>query len=183
MSNPSRLPAKHLLGGNHQLGPDELVKLLLGQAAKLERRLLESQTLLVRVLGDPAGLVVADLAVEAGDQHERLAHELVDALTVGLDADNAVLLERAHAISEETDGVKEVLDQNGLEDVELEMTGSTGDGDGAVVAHDLGADHGEGLALGGVDLAGHDGRAYESLSTKLQLDVEAITYQARSQAS
>jgi hypothetical protein len=53
--------------------------------------------------------------------------------------------------------VQEVGDHDGLEDVELEVTLGAGEGDGGVVAEDLGAEHGEGLALGGVDLAGHDG--------------------------
>jgi len=39
--------------------------------------------------------VVSESRVENGGKHERLVEELVDALLVGLDADNAVLSERA----------------------------------------------------------------------------------------
>ncbi len=53
--------------------------------------------------------------------------------------------------------MQEIIDHDGFEDVELEVTGGAADVDGDVVAEDLGGDHGEGLALRGVDLAGHDG--------------------------
>ena len=42
---------------------------------------------------------------------------------------------------------------------DLELSVRSGDGDGGVVSHDLAGDHGEGLALGRVDLSGHDGRS------------------------
>jgi hypothetical protein len=54
--------------------------------------------------------------------------------------------------------VKEVADHDGLEDVELEVTLRTSEGDSGLVTKDLAAEHGQRLTLGGVDLAGHDGR-------------------------
>jgi hypothetical protein len=111
----------------------------------------------VSVLGDLAGHVVANDGVEAGDKHERLVHQGADAALVGLEAVNQVGAEAGHAIGEQAGRVKEVGDHDGLEDVEFEVTLGAGEGDGGVVAEDLGAEHGEGLALGGVDLAGHDG--------------------------
>lgn len=57
-------------GTDHELGADELVKVLLGEGVELEGGLLEGETLLVGVLGDLGGHVVADLGVEGGDQHE-----------------------------------------------------------------------------------------------------------------
>lgn len=140
--------------------------------------------------------VVSESSVENGGKHERLVEELVNALLVGLDADNAVLGERAgtcgtnrvsavherivtlRTISKKTDGLEQVLDQDGLEDVELrknrgqqrssalqvdgthlKLSVRSSNRDGHVVTHDLGGDHGEGLALSGVDLSGHDGRS------------------------
>lgn len=41
----------------------------------------------------------------------------------------------------------------------LELSVAAADRDGDVVAHDLSGDHGEGLALSGVDLARHDAAA------------------------
>src|ERR1044071_4284455 len=43
---------------------------------------------------------------------------------------------------------------DGLVDVGLEVARGTAEGDGVVVGDDADADHGEGFALGGVDLAG-----------------------------
>jgi len=56
-------------------------------------------------------------------------------------------------------GLQEVVGHDRVEDVQLEMARGAGEGQGGVVAEDLGADHGQGLALGRVDLAWHDGRA------------------------
>lgn len=82
-----------------------------------------------------------------------------DSLLIGLKSGNEVLLERAHAIAENANAVEEVADYNWLEDVEFELAVHARDGGGNMVAHDLSADHGKGLALSGVHLARHDGRA------------------------
>lgn len=55
--------------------------------------------------------------------------------------------------------MEKVADDQGLVDVELELAVHAANGGGDVVTHNLGADHGESLALGRVDLAGHDGAA------------------------
>ena len=44
-------------------------------------------------LGNLGGLVVANVRVEGRDQHERLVHQLVDLLLVGLNAHHAVVSE------------------------------------------------------------------------------------------
>lgn len=85
--------------------------------------------------------VVAEPAVEDGREHEALVEELADALLVGLDPDDAMLPERLRAVGQEPDRLEQVLDQDGLEHVELELAVRPGDGDGRVVADDLGGDH------------------------------------------
>ena len=55
--------------------------------------------------------------------------------------------------------MQQVADHDGLEDVQLKVTLRAGEGGCGLVTEDLCADHGEGLALCGVDLAGHDGGA------------------------
>ena len=62
------------------------------------------------------------------------------------------------SIAKQSDGFQNVPRHNGLENVELEVALRAGETNGCVVAEDLGGDHGHGLALGRVDLAGHDGR-------------------------
>jgi hypothetical protein len=69
-----------------------------------------------------------------------------------------VLTERPAGIGEQPHGVQDVVDDHRLAHVELEVAPAAGHGHGGVVPHHLDADHDHGLALGGVDLAGHDAR-------------------------
>lgn len=82
----------------------------------------------------------------------------VDAGLVSLQTINKVLTEAVHAVRQNANAVEQVADHDGLEDVQLELAVHATNGSGDVVTHNLGADHGQGLALGGVNLAGHDGR-------------------------
>ena len=82
-----------------------------------------------------------------------------DSLLISLKPSDKVLLERAHAVAKDANAMEEVADHDRLEHVEFKLTVHARDGRSNVVAHDLSADHGEGLALGWVDLARHDGGA------------------------
>lgn len=62
-----------------------------------------------------------DVWVQGGDEHEGLVHESFDLVGVGLDADHAVLGEGHTCVTEESDGVEDVVHHHGLEDVELEV--------------------------------------------------------------
>src|SRR5215217_1707563 len=66
----------------HVLGDDVAVELVGGLVPELDRRLFERALVLVRVLGDGGRVVVADVLVERGNQHERVAHVLGDLLLV-----------------------------------------------------------------------------------------------------
>ena len=77
----------------HVLRPDPLLELFLSQVAEIESLLLQSRPVLVGGLGNLGRLVVADVRVEGRDQHERLVHQLVDLLLVGLDTHHAVVSE------------------------------------------------------------------------------------------
>lgn len=83
----------------------------------------------------------------------------VDAGLISFETLHKVGVEAVHAVGENAHTVEQVGDHDGLEDVQLELAVHASDGGSDVVTHDLGADHGEGLALGGVDLSRHDGRA------------------------
>jgi hypothetical protein len=83
----------------------------------------------------------------------------VDPRLVGLKTVHQVLTEAVHAVREDANAVEQVGDHQGLEDVKLKLAVHATDSGSDVVTHDLSADHGEGLALGGVDLSGHDRRA------------------------
>ena len=78
---------------------------------------------------------------------------------VGLDAHGAVLVEGHHDLGQQSGGLQEVVGADGHEHVQLEVALRGRHADRHIVAHHLHRDHGHGLALGGVDLAGHDGGA------------------------
>ena len=65
------VPGQFQPGPGHVLGADQLVELLGGQVAELDRRLLQGLPVVVGVLGDRGGLVVADVRVERGHEHQR----------------------------------------------------------------------------------------------------------------
>ena len=78
-------------------------------------------------------------------------------LLVRLNALDAALVEGAQGIGEEPHRLKEIMNGDGHEDVQLKIALGRRDTDGGIVRHDLHGDHGDGFALGGIDLARHDG--------------------------
>ena len=85
--------------------------------------------------------------------------ESADSLLVSIETVHQVLLEAGHAVGQNAHAVEQVADDGGLEHVELELTVHATNSSRDVVTHHLGADHGERLALGRVDLARHNRRA------------------------
>jgi len=109
--------------------------------------------------GDLGGLVVANFGGEGGDEHEGVVDVVLDLRCVGLDALDAMFDEAVAGVGEEFDGVEIVENDDGLENVELEIALGAGEAYGGVIAHDLNGDHGEGFGLRGIYFAGHDGGA------------------------
>src|SRR5579863_5306787 len=81
---------------------------------------------------------------------------LGDTHDVGLEPLDAELPEPVTRISEEVNGVAEVVYEDRLADVQFEIAARAGRRDGHVIAEDLHRDHDHGLALRGVDFPGHD---------------------------
>ena len=125
--------------------------------AKGEGRLSQSGLLLVGFLGDLGGLVIADVGIESRHKHQRVLDITVDHFVVGLDSRDAMDREGMAGVGEEPYGVKEIVDDNGLEDIQLKVALGSGDPNGGIVAHNLDGDHRDGLGLCGVNLARHDG--------------------------
>ena len=119
-------------------------------------RFPQAGAVLVRLLGDLRRLVVADMRIQRRHQHQRAAHQLGNALAIGLDADGAVFVEAGHAVRQQPHALQEVVRNHRPEHIELEVAGSAADVDRHVVAEHLAAQHGDGFALGRVDLARHD---------------------------
>src|SRR5690606_6770858 len=72
---------------------------------------------------------------------------------------DAVVGEADGRVGDQTDRLQEVVGRDGVVDVQLEVALRAGERQGGVVAEHLGADLGQGFALGRVDLARHDRRA------------------------
>src|SRR5216684_7746386 len=143
----------------HVLRADEFIEFLCGEIAKLDDRFAEAEVFVMRFLGGFGGPVVADARAQSGDQHQRILHVKINLLGVGLNADGAVVHETVAGVRKQLDGVEEIENHHRLENVELEIALRAGKADGGVVAHHLDGDHGHGLGLRGIDLAGHDARA------------------------
>src|ERR1043165_2809691 len=152
-------PRWRLTWGDHGLGADPAVEVVAGDVAEGDGGVAQGEVVGVGVLGDLGGAVVADVGGEGGDEHEGAVELAVDLGAVGGDAAGAVGVEGAAGIAEEAEGLEDGVGDEGFVDVELEVAGGGAEGDGEVVGEDAGADHGHGLALGGGDLAGHDGAA------------------------
>ncbi len=110
-------------------------------------------------LGDLGRAVIAVFFLQWRDQHEGVLQAALDIVEARLDAEDAFLRERHCSVGEEADRLEEVIGHHRVVDVQLEMALAAGEGDGGVIAHDMGAYLGQGLALGGVHLARHDGGA------------------------
>ena len=108
------------------------------------------------LLGDLGGVVVADVRIERGDQHQAFLHQFVDARGVGLEAGDAMLREALDPLGQKLGRVNEVVDDQRLEDVELEVAAGSADVHRHIVTQHLGADHCQRLALGRIDFARHD---------------------------
>ena len=146
--------AKHILWDN------PLVELFFGDVAQFHGGLLEGCALFVSSLGDVGSSVVADMEVESSDQHQGFVEDLVDVCTVGLDSGNAVSVEAVAGISEKSNRMEHVPNDQRLENIEFKVSVASTNSNGDVVTHDLSADHREGLALSGVDLTRHYGGAW-----------------------
>src|SRR5258708_14969 len=75
-------------------------------------------------LGDLGGLVVADLRIQGGDEHEGVLHVFADIGLDGFDAAGATLVKADAAIADQAGAGQEIIDPYGLEGVEVEEPGS-----------------------------------------------------------
>src|SRR5262245_56660424 len=68
---PTPIPVS--LRSGHLLRPHPLVELLGGDVAERQRRSLETRSFLVGFLGDLRRLLIADVGIQRGHGHERIA--------------------------------------------------------------------------------------------------------------
>src|SRR6266436_924959 len=157
----SHLYAKKFAGSwmGHVLRLDEGVEFFGGDVAEFDGGFAEADAGVVGGFGDLGGVVVADFGGECGDEHEGVLEVVVDLLAVGFDAADAVFDEAVAGVGEEFDGVEIIENDDGLENVELEIALRAGEADGGVISHDLHGDHRQRFGLRGIYFAGHDGGA------------------------
>ena len=148
-----------LLGPDHVLWHDPLVVLFLVELPRFNGAFLERDALLVSVLGDFRSRVVPDVRVEGCHEHERGINEFRDSRLVWDYAVDAALGEASGSVADNLKRVKERAAHDRLEDVELKVPLKAAYRDCGVVSNDLGANHGQSLALGRVHLSGHDAAA------------------------
>ena len=144
-------PTAQHVGWYHPAG-----KLFGRDVARGNWRLAQAQSLCVCAFGNFSRLVVADVRIQSGHQHQRLVQQRLDARTVGLNALGAVVVEAAHAVGQQANTLQKVVSHQWPEHVEFEVARGAADADGHIVAHHLRAQHGQRLALRRVDLARHD---------------------------
>src|SRR5438270_3966183 len=106
---PARPNEPALPRPGHPLGTHPLVELRFRDVTERERRFLERRPLAVRFFCDGCGLVVADMRIERGHEHQRALEQLLDARTIGLDPAGAMLIEASHAVAQKTNALKDVM--------------------------------------------------------------------------
>src|SRR5260370_24164245 len=98
---------------DHLPGIDDPVEPLFVDVAGLERGVLQSQALVIRLVGDRGRLVVADHRAEGGDQHQRAADHLVDALAIEPRPFHGEAPQLVAGIAEHPAGGEGVVDDDG----------------------------------------------------------------------
>ncbi|MNC40225.1 hypothetical protein D3C75_889200 [compost metagenome] len=124
-------------------------------------------------LGDLSRLLVTDVWIQGGYEHERVVQIPGNRLFVRLDSLCAVPVKREHGIAKQPAGLQEAVDQHRLEDIELKMPLARRYPDRHVVAEHLADHHGHRLALRRIHLAGHDRAAWLVLGNPQLADAAA----------
>lgn len=106
---------------DHFLGFDFLVELFGGQEFQGHRRFLQCDVLMMGFFRDLGGVVVPDVRVQGGHQHERVAQMGGDLVASRLDADGAMVVEGHAGISQQAYGLQEVVNHHRLEHVQLKV--------------------------------------------------------------
>ena len=123
----------------------------------LEHQVIDAASGLEGFLRDLGGGLVADVRVQGGDDADGMLDHLVAVVGIDGDAVDALGAQGVHRIDEPGLAFEDALGDDGLHDVELELAGLGGEGDGGVVADDLEAHLVRDLGDDGVHLARHDG--------------------------
>ena len=110
----------------------------------------------MRVLGYLCCLVISNEWVQSCDEHEGFVHNLLNVLCVCFDTGDTFKVEAFRCVAKKGNGVEDVPDDEGFEDVELEVAVAASDGDCCMVAHYLSTAHCHCFALSWIYFSWHD---------------------------
>ncbi len=98
-----------------------LIEFLCGQKTKRDAGFFEREVFTIGFFGDLCRIVIADVGVKRGDQHQRAVKVFVHLLTVGFDTADASFVEGEDAVGQKPRGLQEIVSGDGQKDVELEV--------------------------------------------------------------
>lgn len=93
------------------------------------------------VFGDLGGVVIADMLIERGHQHQRFAHQGFNARFIGRDADRTMLLKIFAATRQQTDTAQNIADDERAKNIELKISRCATEIDRCIIAQHLAAQH------------------------------------------
>lgn len=70
------------------------------------------------------------MRIKRSYKHQRIVQQLIDVLLISLDADHTVVGERDAPISQQTNGLQDILDNQWFEHIQFEMSVGAPDGHG-----------------------------------------------------
>src|SRR3954463_6551199 len=97
------------VGLGHRRRLDPAVEIFCPDEAERKRRFAQRRAVAMRLERDLRRVLVADVRVECGDEHERLLDVALDARAVRLDAARTALVERPDAIGQELGRLERVV--------------------------------------------------------------------------
>ena len=132
-------------------------------------------------LGDLCSLVITNVRIQGGHQHQRLIQKFIYLFTINCNSIHTFVREGNATVPEKPseeptgyelqlnnrclkvripDGPKDIGNHHRFKNVQLKMTIGATNCDCHVIAHYLGCNHGDGFALGGVNLTRHNRAAW-----------------------
>src|SRR5690348_5280311 len=119
--NVSAMMRSGLPWARHRGRVDPAVEVLAADKTELQRRLPQRRLVAMRGEGDLRGVLVPDVGIERGHEHQRALEVCADAIDGRLDSLRAALVERIDRIGEKLDRFECALQHHRLVDIELEV--------------------------------------------------------------
>ena len=136
-----------------------MVQLLFAEQIVLEHEVIDALAGFECLFGNLSGRLVSDHRIEGGDDTDRVLDRLEIMRPIDGDAVDTFLTQDRHDIPQPSDRLENTLGNDGLHDVELELSGFGGKGNGGIVSDDFEANLIGDFGDDGIDFTRHNGRA------------------------